>query len=185
MLQLQVLAYDDIYRTLSQMRNNVVSVWIYTWQKAKDDCSLLRQLEIYVLLLNKVHEHVVFTSKMTCIVIGTVTGYAAIACFQQHNAMFGIMYLLMFCDCGSAYAVVYGKAFAVPRCFREVIQAIKERIGVDQPRGARREAMERQIMSVPLMGIKVGSFHTLERTSTPVFIDFVMKNVVSMLVIYS
>ena len=95
------------------------------------------------------------------------------------------MYYDGFVDCGAIYALVYQKAFAVPDSFRDTIQNVLERLRMKKPRGPWRSAMERQLKSIPLVGIKVASFHTLERTSTPVFVDFVLKNIVGMLVIYS
>ena len=42
----------------------------------------------------------------------------------------------------------------------------------------------RQARSIQPVGIKVGGFHTLERLSTPIFIQYVLANVVNMLVAY-
>ena len=41
---------------------------------------------------------------------------------------------------------------------------------------------ERCMWSVPSLGIRVGSFHTFERASTPIFIDFIVRNIAGLLV---
>ena len=42
--------------------------------------------------------------------------------------------------------------------------------------------VNRQVKSISADGINVGDFHTLERTSTPVFVDYVVRNIVNLLV---
>ena len=40
----------------------------------------------------------------------------------------------------------------------------------------------RRVRSIPSVGLKVGDFHMLERESTPIFMDYVLKNIVNLLV---
>ena len=40
----------------------------------------------------------------------------------------------------------------------------------------------RRLKSIPLTGLKVGGFHFLETTSTPIFIDYVVNKIVNLLV---
>ena len=47
-----------------------------------------------------------------------------------------------------------------------------------------RKLLAARVNSIPLAGVKVGDFHVLERTSTPVFLDYVLSNVVNMIVAY-
>ena len=41
------------------------------------------------------------------------------------------------------------------------------------------KVLKRRLISIPSMEIKVGEFHTLERNSTPVFLNYVLTSVVS------
>ena len=92
------------------------------------------------------------------------------------------MHLVIFVDSVSTYAIIYGKAFKVPDLFEKAKVAVRLRSRhMDM---ATRKLLDRQVRSVPPVGIKVGGFNMLERTSTPVFLEFVLGNVISMLVAY-
>ena len=43
---------------------------------------------------------------------------------------------------------------------------------------------KRILKSIPRLGVKVGGFHEAERESVPVFIDFVTKQIVSLLITF-
>ena len=77
------------------------------------------------------------------------------------------------------YTVIYEKAFKIPELFEQV--AVSALLHL---RGDRRDVFRRQIQSIPRTGIKVGNFHKMERESTLIFMDFVVKNIVNMLVAY-
>ena len=163
----------------------VADAWVYPRKNAKRDYRSLRQLELYVILFSMVHRYFIFTWKLHCISISIIIlGCAAIVHFQDH-VIFGVMYYVVFVHAVAIYALVYQKAFAVPYSFRDTLQNVLERLRQERRRGPWRSATEKQLRSIPLVGIKVGSFHTLERTSTPVFVDFVVRNIVGMLVVYS
>ena len=51
-------------------------------------------------------------------------------------------------------------------------------------RASGRRILEKQVKSIPPVGIKVGEFHMLERASTPVFLHYVLTNIVNMLVAF-
>ena len=140
----------------------------------------LRCLQLYVKLLNMVHENTVFTFKLFSIGTCIVTGYVAIA-HSQDYPVFGIMYYAIFIDCFLVYMLIYEKGFKVPDMFRKAKRTLRLRA---QGRGRAHEILKRQLMSIPAVGIKVGDFHMLERTSTPVFVDYILTNVVNMLVAY-
>ena len=129
-------------------------------------------------MVNNVNNYVLFTFKLVAITVGILTGYSALAHFHQHP-IFGIMYYLMLFDVTTIYTLIYGKAFKIPQLFDQATTS-----ALLSMRGNRRGMFTRQIKSIPQTGIKVGHFHTIERVSTPIFIDFVLRNIVSMLVAY-
>ena len=47
----------------------------------------------------------------------------------------------------------------------------------------KKKALEMLMNSIPLVGLRVGDFHMLERVSTPVFMDYVVRSIVNLLVI--
>ena len=99
------------------------------------------------------------------------------------------MYSVLFLHLAVSYIIVYEKAFVVPEMFHEAVSMISHRLRRRRLRyGAtlyckENRFLEKEFQSVRKAGVTVGDFHTLERTSTPVFVDFVLRNVVNMLVI--
>ena len=150
--------------------------------RIQNSLKALRCLQLYVGQLNIVNQNLIFTWKLLCLFMSIVCGYAAIAHFKDYT-IFGVMYYALFLDASLIYTLLYEKALRVPALFKESkvqLRFCAKRIKVR----AERDLLERQALSVPPVGIKVGSFHVLERTSTPVFVNFVLNNVVSMLVVY-
>ena len=179
----------------------------------------LRVLEIYVLMMNKVHCNLIYAMKLFSSGYCVGMGFAGIA--QLHkNAVLAIVCCLLGMNMAAIYSLVYQKGFRVQAMFVKVVkamlkslkgekcnvegsgkkesgsqaQAVFVKVVKGMPESSRcnkRDAegpfssiVERQLKSVPSMGIKVGSFHTLERTSTPAFLGLVVSNVVCMLVMY-
>ena len=141
----------------------------------------LRHLQLFVTVLNTCNHNLIFTWKVLSLGFGIFSGYAAVAHFKD-QPVFGIMYGVIFFDSVLTYTIMYGKGFKVPDLFDNAKRAIRlssKRVTIE-----RRKLLERQVGSVPPVGIKVGNFHMLERTSTPAYLDFVMNNVISMLVAY-
>ena len=142
----------------------------------------LRSLQLYVTMINVVHRNLIFTWKVICLGVCIVNGYAAFAHFSDHP-FFGIMYYVILVESSVIYTVMYAKAFKVPCLIGQAKNAFRlreMRLGSK----ANRNMLWRQVMSVPSVGIKVGEFHMLERTSTPVFVHYVLTNVVNMLMAY-
>ena len=142
----------------------------------------IRRIQLFICLFNMVNRHVIFTLKLLYIGIAITGGYAAIAHFKDYP-IFGIMYYVMFIDVSLIYTVIYEKGFLVAETFQKAkhllrFEATKNgRVGV-------RKILEKQFMSIPSVGIKVGEFHALERASTPIFLHYVLTNVVNMLVAF-
>lgn len=120
--------------------------------------------------------------KLISIGVSTISGYAAIAHFRDYP-LFGIMYYAAFFDAVLIYIGIYEKAFMVPL----VVENTKSSIVSAAKRlwlRTQRRILRRQVRSIPSLAIQVGSFYTMDSTSTPVFLDYVVNNVVSMLVAY-
>ena len=142
----------------------------------------LRHLQLFVTSFNVVNRSLIFSWKLFCISTCIVTGYAAIAHFNDYP-LFGVMYYVIFFDALLIYTLLYAKGFKMVALFDETKATLilKSRTGVS---GNDWKVLKRQVRSVPSIGIKVGQFHTLERTSTPVFLHYVLTNIVNMLVVY-
>ena len=98
------------------------------------------------------------------------------------------MYYSLLIDVTLVYNIIHGKAFKTPDLFKQAVNAELEKLGRRKGHtgwvATERDALIRQFRSISFVGFKVGHFHTLERTSTPVFLDFVVSNIVSMLVAF-
>ena len=135
-------------------------------------------------MVNSVNRNLIFTWKLLCVAMSIGSGYAAIAHFKDHP-VFGAMYYMLFLDCAIFYCVMYGKAFKIPAQIEDVKTVL---LLHGRSRGVtdwRKKLMLRQVRAILPLGIKVGGFHSMERTSTPVFLHYVLANVVSMLVAYN
>ena len=139
---------------------------------------LLRSLQLYISTLNKVNGYLIFIFKLACISVGIIAGFSAVAHFREHP-IFGILYYVLVLNATLMYTLMYGKTFEIPRLLDEA-----KSLALLLLHGQRRGILRRQILSIPSTGIKVGSFHTFEQASTPIFLDFVFKNIVNLLVTY-
>ena len=90
---------------------------------------------------------------------------------------------MMLIDASLIYALVYQKGFMVSYEFQRAKNLLLFR-ATRNGRRLERKVLEKQLMSIPAVGIQVGEFHMLERTSTPIFLDYVLKNIVNMLVAF-
>ena len=116
----------------------------------------------------------------TCI----VSGYAATSHFAEFP-MFGVTYCILFLDGVVIYTVVYAKAMLVPSLFKQEKRAVRYRAGRSRKMNkVENTILQTRLLSIPSVGIKVGEFYTFERNSIPVFLDYVLRNIVSMLVAY-
>ena len=133
-------------------------------------------------MLNIVNRNLIFPYNLMCIGFGTISGYAAIAHFKDHP-LFGLMYCILLTNLALVYSIIYAKAFKVPVLIRSAtisLTVCANGLGNKAERGL----LRKRVRAIPPLGIQVGSFHTLERTSTPVFLHYVLTNVVNMLVVY-
>ena len=142
----------------------------------------LRCLQLYVGLLNTVHENIIFTWKVVSIAMSITCGYATIAHFQDYP-LFGAMYVFIFIDASLIYMLIYEKGFKVPDMFHKAKKTLRLHA---KGNGRAREwkTLDKQLLSIPSVGVKVGDFHMLESTSTPAFLHYVLTNIVNMLVAY-
>ena len=104
--------------------------------------------------------------------------------FNDHP-IFGIVYYIGFIDSMLIYTLVYGKAFKVPELFHEAVNA--GLVGLQQNRRLKKvekRLLRTKFLSILPLGMKVRDFHEMERISTPVFANYVLSNVASMLVVY-
>ena len=130
----------------------------------------IRYIQLLVSLFNIGHRNVIHCIKLLCISAATVNGYAAIA-HSRENPIFGVMAFCILIDVIFLYAFVYDKAFAIPDVLQNLKTTLKVRLVRKHGKALvmTAKALEMQMNSIPLFGLRVGDFHMLERVSTPVF----------------
>ena len=143
----------------------------------------LRRLQLYISIVNIANQDLIFTWKLLDVGLCIICGYAAVAHFEEYP-LFGTLYYVMLVDCVLIYTLIYGKAFTVPALMQEAKNAILMAAEGKCSKG-QRKLVVRRVISIPSLGIKVGEFHMLERISTPVFLHYIVTNVVSMLVAWA
>ena len=143
----------------------------------------LRSLQLYLTVLNGVNKNLIFTMKVNCLGFSIASGYAALAHFSD-QPVFGTMYYVVFVEALFIYSAIYEKAFRVPHLMSKASRACRLRARSLTSKFLR-TGLERQFKSIPAVGIKVGEFHTMERTSTPVFLHYVLVNIVNSLVTFN
>ena len=177
--QTKIVAFDLINNNLELI---VKSLQTSGGAGTADAYPRLRCIQLYVNLVNVVNCYLIFAWKIQSLGMSITCGYAAIAHFKDHP-VFGVMYYLMLLDAALIYMLLYEKAFKVPELFNRAKPLLRLR-GNRVRNGLQRKVMSRQAMSIQPVGIKVGEFHTLERLSSPIFLHYVLTNVVGMLVAY-
>ena len=135
---------------------------------ARTSYKALRRLQLHIKLVNIVNRNLIFTWKFLSIGMCIMSGYAAIAHFRE-NPLFGVLYYGIFIDVALFYTIPYEKAFKVPALFDHIKSLLQVQVS-RHGNGAVRKILRRQVRSIQSEGIKVGEFHTLERTSRPVFL---------------
>ena len=148
-----------------------------------DHYRALRSLQLYTTALNVLNSSLIFTMKLYCLCVSICSGYAAVAHFSD-QPVFGIMYCVLFFEASFIYSSLYQKGFKVPDLITEAKSAC--RLGGRRlaKKAQRRTIIEKQLKSIPSLGIKVGEFHMLERTSTPAFLQHVLVSIVNILVTF-
>ena len=181
--QLHIVFTRKLNTVLSKLSASLESghQWRCTMHEVKETVLHIRCIQLLVNLFNTGNRNIVYVIKLHCIAIATVNGYAALAHGSKHP-VFGLLTFCVFWDLMLLYAFMYEKAFAI---IAEGLGRVKRglRMRVRQCRTSRATKMvTMQLKSIPAVGIKVGNFHTLERVSTPVFVDYVICNIVDLLV---
>ena len=181
-----VLCFEKYLQTIRSLKTSIKATGIEGSRTKLGQQSYkgLRKLQLNVMLFNEGNSYLIFTFKLLCIYLAVSCGLGAIYCFD-YNKSYVLLSGLLCCDIIGLYGIVYEKAFAIPTGVESLRNELLVIVHKKRTTLLRREGMImlRKIRSIPNFGIRVGDFHMMERTSTPIFIDFVIRNVVNLLVL--
>ena len=155
-----------------------------TAEEARGIFGQMRTIQLLVNLFNVGHRNVIYCIKLMCIAGATLNGYAAIV-YSRDNLIFTLMAFFVLFDFLFLSAFVYEKAFGIPDRLEHLKLMLKAKIRMVGKRTVDARVLKMQIESIPLVGLRVGNFHMLERASTPIFIHYVINNIVNLLVMHS
>ena len=143
---------------------------------------MLRRIQIRLQMFNAANAIVIFSAKQSLLWTCIFTGYVTLVHFWD-NPIVGAVIAVMFVDCFVSYSVIYEKAFSIPDSVEKVKATLLLSLRTRQGHSDKeRQLLRRRVASVRCLGISVGGFHYLERTSTPAFVDFVVQNIVGALI---
>ena len=159
-----------------------------------DDEDALEKIDISILAVKKFY---IETSGFNCsqryfifmfrmLVLGCVIfcGFAAVQFFHD-DYILGICNVIVMVEAAFVYPFCYDKGFAIPRSTarlkRLLLLRLKQSSVITE---AQKCHKLRQLRSSRGMAIQVGNFHQLQRVSTPIFLDFSVKNVVRLAMFY-
>ena len=143
-----------------------------------------RELELELKLFNLAFSDVLWLFKLTCWNINILAGFAAIQLIKL-NPPLATIYAFFFLVCIVLYIAIFGLAFGVTERtedFREVLQLAIA--GLSLPAQKSQKYGQRILKSIPKVAMRVGGFHAVERESVPIFLDFVVKQIVSLLLAF-
>ena len=152
----------------------------YTLDSFLDNYNQIRELHLWVQLFNHLNGYGIFLFKLYCIFLATVWGFFAVS--HMDHLPYSVIFFAIFTDQVLLYSVLYEKAFQVPGEFKKARKVVLLGISRTGMELTYKKYAERCMWSVPGLGIRVGSFHTFERASTPIFIDFIVRNIAGLIV---
>ena len=139
-------------------------------------------IQLVVNLFNVGHRNVTYCIKLLFITGSIVNGYGAIA-HGGEDFVFLLLSSAIGCELAFLYAFLCEKAFAIPEGLEDVKRELSLAIQSTK-NAALKTVVHKELKSTPSFGIKVGEFHMLERESTPIFVDNVLRNIVNLLVTF-
>ena len=139
----------------------------------------LEKLGLFLSFFNKVLADALFLVKLTMLSIVILGGFSTIRLAHSNSILASVYFVLAFNS-----AVVYISIFQLAFQITENVEDLKNVIEVkfsSLPFPWARKYLERIISSTPVLAIKVGGFHAAEQESVPIFLDFVVKQIVNLL----
>ena len=140
----------------------------------------LRELNLFLNLLNKISCSTIYWAKMTCLTLSILGGFAGIRLAQQ-NPVLAFIYVMTGLQGCVAYIVPYQLAYGVTEKMAEFKGAIERRVRMKGVSIGERKYCQRILKSIPEGTIKVGSFYTIEKGCVVDFLQFVFEQILGLL----
>jgi hypothetical protein len=149
-----------------------------------DALNILRTIQLRVSFFNIVFAKILFVSKVVCLAIGILGGFAGLR-LSHSNLAVAFHYFLLSVECIVFYIAVFSLAYRVTEvggALSGEMEGVALRV-VFLPLSSR-QCLQRILRKTPQLAMSVGGFHTVERETIPIFVDLVVKQVLGLLVTF-
>ena len=152
-----------------------------SFELVKETLEDFRELETQLKFFNLVMARVLWITKLDCLMMSILGGFSAIR-IAHTNPLLAVIYAILFVEFIICYTVLFQLAYGVPEKAEELRRVIGlTSAGLKSP--LHRKHCEKVLSSIPMMALRVGGFHTIERESVPIFADFVVQQIVGLLLL--
>ena len=148
----------------------------------KNAMQTLRELQLHLNFFNLGFANVLWACKLSCLSTTILAGFSAIR-LMHTNPVFGCLYAYLFLVFPILYIGMFGFAYKVT----EELEGFKKLMEVTSAglvNSGERKYWARVLRSIPRMGMNLGGFGQIEREAVPIFIDFCMGQIVSLLLAF-
>ena len=142
----------------------------------------VRELELCLKFFNLVFADVLWGYKVLFLGVTILAGFSFIRLIHT-NPILGCLYIY----CFFAAVIIYVGLFQFAYKVTEKVEKLKELMEMKSASVVNLEEKKywkRALRSIPRMGINVGGFNLVERQAVPIFIDFSVKQIVSILIMF-
>ena len=148
----------------------------------KDGFALARKVQVALIILNLSSAGTVFAHKLVAL-CGGIAGLYFLFKLINIQPVVSVVFFVCALNSIAFYTVMWDNASLIPVMMRE----LKGQLGLVAATGRvahSRYYWRRVCKSIPCTGVRVGGFRSMERDSTPIFMDFVLTNLASLLVAF-
>lgn len=144
----------------------------------------MKQLLIETNAFNCSQRYFIFLFRLLLLGCVIFSGFTAIQFFHE-DYILGICNAIVMTEAAFAYPFCYDKGFSIPRSAARLQSLLMLRLKQSRViTKAQKGHTLRQLRSLRKVAIQVGNFHHLQRVSTPIFLDFSVKNMVRLVMFY-
>ena len=142
----------------------------------------VRELELHLKFFNLVYADVLWGFKVLFL-SGTILGGLSSIRLLHTSPILGCLYTYIFLMGIVLYIGLFQFAYKVTEKM-DKLKELMEMKSVCLVNLEEKKYWKRALRSIPRMGINVGGFNRVERQAVPIFIDFAVKQIVSILITF-
>jgi len=142
----------------------------------------LRELQTFLKIYNRVFSKLLWQIKLSCLLITIISQFAAIRLIHS-NPLLALFYTSI--DFGAV--VTYFGIFQFAHKVTEKVEDLLELMEIQSAllvNSVEKKYWKRVLRSIPRMGIEIGGFGPVEREAIPIFVNFSVQQIVSLLITF-